>query len=228
MSAAATSSCERLAYQMAGQADRVFQQQIAGVDAQRPVQRAVADDDEPGLRVVLEDGGHRLDEQVLAVRLAQVADEKDGRVDRADLEAGLDRARIEPALERRGGKGCRALTVRSATRGPSIVPISAEAGSWNRTVCDSRRAVRSISSMLLAEVAAQVAALALQRMERRDHRRLADAVQQRQGRGGGPLETHQRNRRPVGGELAQEGVDGPVRELIDLFDQTAPSHSPTA
>ena len=211
---------ERLAFQMAGQADGVFQQEVAGVDAQRPVERAVADHDEPGLRVVLEDGGQRLDEQVLAVRLTQVADANDGRVHRADLEAGLDRARIEPALERRGGEGLPGV---DGSIGDFRDPVFADFGRSRVVEQDGLRLAQGAPLDLVdlpREVAAQVAALALQRMERRDHRRLADAVQQRQGRGGGPLETHQRNRRPVGGELAQEGVDGPVRELIDLSHQT--------
>ena len=194
------------------QAHRVFQQQIAGVDAQRPVEVAVADDHEPGLRMVLEDGRHRLDQQVRPVALVQVADEEDRRVDRADLVARLDRAGIELASRTvRRGTACAAGTMRSAHSGTQYRATSAVAGSWNRIGCALRAVpLGSISSIFWADLAGQVAALPFQASAATGRlARFVDAAQQRQGRDRRPLEAQQRHRAGAGGKLLQEGVARP-------------------
>ena len=96
-SAAWTSSRSGWPSHVPDQPHRVLQQQVAGVDPQRPEQVPVADDHQPRLRVVPQDGRHRLEQHVGAVALVQVADVEERRVDRADLVAGLDRAGVELA-----------------------------------------------------------------------------------------------------------------------------------
>jgi len=116
--------------------------------------------------VIAEDRRHGLDQQVRPVSVAVVADVEDGRIGRADLEAPLDLAGIELAVELRDREWlARADQPGGAFGHPELGHLR---GGRLPREDHLRLAQRALLQLVdaFADLPGHVAALALQRAER--------------------------------------------------------------